>query len=472
MTAADADGGFQVQQSRSKGNSKRIYIGNLPQNDNIKAKLVDFLNQQANLGVVDGDVTIVRQGAAALVACADVNRAIATLNNVEFEGNKLAVQRERKKRPNNQSNKQPFRGWNRPSSIKNKPQANHKSAEVKKETPKEKSPISTETQDEKLFDNELELSQHLGSIVESELQAAKEDHANGDVVNAVIASTAAMTLLSSANAFGLEQHNDELKNDSAEQPPQIANSFADDLQADDTVDFLAQAKKPLSELLADYGEQDLDFQKVVPTTIPTEPTRKENTRQDYNNRLTLQGKAPIHVEVTSFGYIHGVPSEVRSGGWSYAHPLSPMDCRDLPQVPQYMARQDGLSPAVKRSLLNARDQDDEAKRDNCVRECANELGNQMFGALQEAIESGGHGHASPLRMTVYAGSESGRHRSVVVCELAATALRKLLRSNKDNRITQPVSVGTRHRDIERRQQQREMERRPKQSKQTELDGEW
>jgi RNase adaptor protein for sRNA GlmZ degradation len=115
--------------------------------------------------------------------------------------------------------------------------------------------------------------------------------------------------------------------------------------------------------------------------------------------------------------------------------------------------------------LNARKADN--TRDNSFRECANTMGKQIFTALEEAISSG-HGHASPLRMTVYAGSESGRHRSVLVCELGATALRKLLRSNEQNQITQPVSVGTRHRDIDRRQ--REMEQTGV-SKQKELESE-
>jgi hypothetical protein len=295
----------------------------------------------------------------------------------------------------------------------------------------------------------------------------------------MIASTAAMSLLSSTKAFGLDQNscNDD-QTGSPEDPVKTAVDPTGAYDGVDDDDFMSRAKKPLAELLADYGEQDLDFKKVVPTISTEEeetPMHNKSRREDFNNRLTLQGKAPIHVEVMSFGFIHGVPSDVRSGGWSYSHPLSPLDCRDLPQVPQYMARQDGLSPAVKRVLKNAQESDNDSKRDYRVQEYANELGQQMFDALFEAIAAGGYGHASPLRMTVYVGSESGRHRSVVVCELAATALRKLLRSNQDNRISQPVSVGTRHRDIERRHQQQNAERaRPKQLqiKQKEFESEW
>ena len=53
-------------------------------------------------------------------------------------------------------------------------------------------------------------------------------------------------------------------------------------------------------------------------------------------------------------------------------------------------------------------------------------------------------------MTVYIGSEYGRHRSVVIVEAAAIALRNMLRKNERGRFgSATVSVGTRHRDIDR-----------------------
>ena len=61
-------------------------------------------------------------------------------------------------------------------------------------------------------------------------------------------------------------------------------------------------------------------------------------------------------------------------------------------------------------------------------------------------------------MSIYAGSEIGRHRSVVVCEATGIILRKLLRTNEGDRINVPVSVGTLHQDIDRKQ--RETKARP------------
>jgi hypothetical protein len=458
-TMTETDGVFFVQ-SR-KASKKRIYIGNLPQESDLKPRLVEFLNQSAGLNVDEYDVSISEKQCSALVAVQDVNQVMATLRDVSFDGRTLVVQRETKNRQTNNTNaKQPFGGgWSRPSTTK------EKRLHVQNKDPVNKAPpiVRNEMENEGPAD-EWDVSEHVGSTIASEIKATEEDP-SVDVLNTMIASTAAVTLLSSMNGFGLDtdRKSNVVTDSSQEEPPQT-DPTADVTDNVTREDLGSLSKKPLSELLADYGEQDLDFKSFVPTEEPSD-VPKTKTRQDYQNRLTLQSKAPIHVELTSFGYMHGAPSELRSG-WSHAHPLSPVDCRELPQVPHYMARQDGLSPAVKRALLNARKEDD--TRDNSVRECAKSMGKQIFTALEEAISSG-HGHASPLRMTVHAGSESGRHRSVLVCELGATALRKLLRSNENNRITQPVSVGTRHRDIERRQ--REMERTGV-SKQKELESEW
>ena len=75
---------------------------------------------------------------------------------------------------------------------------------------------------------------------------------------------------------------------------------------------------------------------------------------------------------------------------------------------------------------------------------------QILPCLIEAQDVGGHGYVSPLSCKVQIGSELGRHRSVVVVERVAVALRQLLRENSQSKIRQPMSVGTFHRDIEKR----------------------
>ena len=77
------------------------------------------------------------------------------------------------------------------------------------------------------------------------------------------------------------------------------------------------------------------------------------------------------------------------------------------------------------------------------------ISKEVLDAVVLAIDEGNHGYVAPLQMKIYVGSETGRHRSVVVCEQTAKKLRTLLRNNENNRVTVPVSVGTFHRDLER-----------------------
>lgn len=224
------------------------------------------------------------------------------------------------------------------------------------------------------------------------------------------------------------------------------------------------ASQSLSEMLAEYGEQDLEWHKVVPSALNGAPTQDitestigidtsdqggRNALADTScgdNRLVLHGKAPIHVEFVSFGFRHGAPFELRQG-WSHALPLPAWDTREsLPtQVPPYLAWQDGLSGAVRRALLMA--------DGSTLRSLAKSIADQVATALLLAMTEGGHGYAFPLNVKVFVGSEMGRHRSVVVAEMAATSLRKLLRANAQNRFACPCSVGLHHRDLERKQAQ-------------------
>lgn len=210
-----------------------------------------------------------------------------------------------------------------------------------------------------------------------------------------------------------------------------------------------QASQPLSELLADYGEQDLNWKNAQPTDDPMSREKNKNSIGSSTSRLQQCGKAPIHVDLVSFGFHHGAPAELRNG-WSHAQPLPVFDCRDLSEVPHYLAWQDGLSGAVKRALMYPRDSNNNEPIGKSIRLVSEEAGDKILKALVDAVDDGGYGYTSPLRMTVYVGSESGRHRSVVLCELVATALRKRLRANKADIVQQPCSVSTRHRDLERK----------------------
>ena len=81
------------------------------------------------------------------------------------------------------------------------------------------------------------------------------------------------------------------------------------------------------------------------------------------------------------------------------------------------------------------------------------------------IDEGGHDPLSPLTMTVFVGSKYCRHQLVVLVEHPAVVLRARLRHNNGSRfnnststngiVRQPVSMGTRHRDMDAHHQDKE-----------------
>lgn len=273
--------------------------------------------------------------------------------------------------------------------------------------------------------------------------------------------------------------------------------------------WLGQQEPPqsLASLLEDYGTYDPNWMKMEPTnmvhendnnddevnteksivdsSIPNEhinedilvetpaeddqqqPVVGDMTIVNGINRLQLHGHAPIHVEFVSFGYRYGIPSEIRyySTGNCYTQPLLPFDTRTvLAPIPNYLSHIDGKAGIIKTTMLKWRSVEvgseptlksskemkavDEYKFFMNVRDYVNTcIIPPVTDAIVEAIDIGQHGYVSPITISIYIGSELGKHRSVVTAELAAIALRKLLRTNQYNRFQCPISVAGRHRDI-------------------------
>ena len=442
---------FVVSKSR-KGAGKgrrRVYVGNLPNGPDVALKLQKVF-REAGLEVPANHMEVKKtsKSAFALVSMdKDADRAVSDLQGTMMDGKKLVIQHEKKKKSNSggrqQSNsKKPSSsfggGWMGPAADNDNHDNNSK-------------PTLSSQERQQLMDPSLELSSNIKEIVSSQVETSD------DPVGTALAATAAMSLLSSVDAFGLNGDNEAAA-------ATLAAAATTQEVDEPKPDFAKSTMKPLSELLEDYGEQDLDFRKMVVTGDAEKPQSldkpvvEEKKKKSTQSRLGQHGKAPIHVVFTSFGYVHGAPSTT---GWSHAQPLPPLDCRGLPEVLDYLARRhDGKSPAVKRVVQQSEGCDGTVEA----------LSNRVWDALREAIADGGHGHALPLRMTVTVGSETGRHRSVVVAETAATRLRQRLRTNPNNQISQPVSVGTLHRDIERRTTAHET--RTARSKQNELEDRW
>jgi len=275
------------------------------------------------------------------------------------------------------------------------------------------------------------------------------------------------------------------------------NGFASFIQGQSMVGLLADfgeadpdwRNKILDD--ADAVEDDDDDDKPKNSTKPnttTTTTASNNNKTKYssktpnknsNSRLAVKGRAPIHLSIESFGFAHGAPSRKsrdRSGS-PYTQPMGLLSVGDdvTEPVPAYLEFHDGLrSGVIKRllksaplvgadaegdtnnNILDKYDDDDDDEQDLSLYKdffdyCKKYLAEFcIFPSLVEAIHRGGHGYVSPLTMTFRIGSHLGRHRSVVAVERVAQHLRSLLRTNEDDRITCSVSVGTVHRDVNKR----------------------
>ncbi len=261
-----------------------------------------------------------------------------------------------------------------------------------------------------------------------------------------------------------------------------------------------------SALLTDFGEADPKWKEKVIVEEDSKSSTKKETQQNTpstqkqavsHSKLAPHGKAAIHLSIESFGVVHGAPSRGardRSGS-PHTKPLEWLDVGDsiTDPVPEHLDFHDGLrSGVIKRMLKTAPlvveetknkhgwdddDDDDDSSIDlQSVRDfsayCREHLaGNKIFPSLLEAIHEGGHGYVNPLTMRFSIGSNLGRHRSVVATEWVAQQLRYLLRnhnekilsnSNKNDKTKHPytpkdrrpitctVSVGTVHRDVNKR----------------------
>lgn len=419
----------------NKRRTKRAFVGNLSYNPDVEDRVRALFSRSA-IPVRDLSIVPLKQPNTkcyALVEC-DVEMAIKCLHGVKFDGGILSVQHERKTGKPKKSNSKGFGGgWAAPSRTPN--------------------PLL-----DKPAPSLSEKMKNMSLIPES---SVTEDGA-ANIVN-----------------------------------PAVNKMVPPTSSSDDVSEFHSRCKLSLDNLMQEYGSYDPDYEKMKAMQFNTSQNTSAYMVENKCNcqslgMLASNGKAPIHVEVVSFGYKYSVPPQARDG-WSHSNPLSPIDCRDLPRCPHYVAKLSGLSHKVKRAMLRLEKDDDNENSDNesDIEESpiinplvtkSEKVSESIIRALEEAINEGGHGYAFPLEVTIFLGSEYGRHRSVVLCEIVAQNIRNLLRRNEGNRISQPVSVSTRHRDVDkkhrdeeafgvdlRREHEAEMKRKKKQEW---LDSRW
>ena len=424
--------------NKAISSKKRAYVGNLKYANDIDLKLQKLFHQSAILINREG-IEIVKLGnlpkgsdvkCIALVQC-DVESAIKCLNGVQFEGRLISVQREKKKQKNNKKGMAKFGGgWSKPPSSRT-------SKTPEKVTSQISSGIGMETV--KLVDSSL--SGHFNTLSVNNERPSRDDE---DVMN------------------------------------QPTSEVVDD----NITSFHAKCNSSLANLMQEYGERDPHFEQMVVEEDSSNTCSRPGKTKESCGMLVPNGKAPIHIEIISFGFKYGVPARAREG-WSHANPLAPIDCRSLPRCPHHVAKLSGLSFKVKRTLLsNASnsqcghsDLKEEIEVVNPVVAKSDEIARTVLKETLEAINEGGHGYAFPLGTSIYLGSEYGRHRSVVLAEKVAQDMRKMLRENRRDTFTQPISVSTRHRDVDqnhkdeeafgldlRRQHEAEIKRKKKQER--------
>ncbi len=408
--------------------SKRAFIGNLNNHPNIEEKLRELFSRSAITPLAIEIVPLKQPNTKcyALIQC-DVGMAIKCLNGMRFDGNILNVKPEKKDSNGRKKKGMGFGGgWSAPKASKN-------------------SDVSA-----------TQRNTFIGQNTDSEDQKHKESKMTSH------AKQSPDTILSASM--------DNMKLESGE--VSLTN------KSSDVANFHRKCKTPLKDLMAGYGAYDPDYEKMKARNVGDEfvATQSPNTEQDarqkpeaHSGMLAPNGKAPIHIELVSFGYKYSVPSQARDG-WSHSNPLSPIDCRDLPRCPHFVSKLSGLSFKVKRAMLSATiekkhsDSDESGDEDNGNMNAvgvnpllvkSEKVSITILKAIEEAINDGGHGYAFPLETKIYLGSEYGRHRSVVLCENMAQKIRSLLRKNVDGRIDQPVSVSTRHRDVDQKHRDEE-----------------
>ena len=438
----------------------------------------------------------------AFVEFADVDYAIQMLDGVKFDGKTLRVSKEK----TFDSRKQGGGGFG-----SSRWAGSNFDGPKSEGRPKQRISNGGSVAASKLK-TEREVVEEVKRVVSEEISDSS------DKITSAIACTAAVSLLSSVDAFGLENNGNmqsgkslshlipsinnekgmsdedfqsrcqlpmsDLLGEYGEQdldwkshkPTSLANSStnANNMTNDD---FRSRCKLPMTELLAEYGEQDSDWKKQQQHSAPVDNNRNQgenNENKNYDNGMLAPfEKAFIHLELVSFGFKYGAPSHSKKG-FTYAHPLPPIDARDLERAPAHVAKFNGLSYLVKKALLNPSDQIDETQKrekdatQSPMRRKANEIADDIIKVLVESINEGGHGPISPLTMTISIGSEYGRHRSVVIVEHLAVILRARLRRNdgkgyctgeldlvQNGIVRQLVSVETRHRDIDARHRDEE-----------------
>lgn len=496
------DQDWQTAKTNHQKNKKRVYVGNLIYANDLQTQESLIRNLFASSAIPTKQIEIIPLKKPlgkcyALVEC-DVNNAIKCLNGILFQGERIVVKAEQKQFSNSQGKSSRHKnamssfgggGWSQPT-------MNAQKRQHKDDTFKTKKIVSgfqqLDIQESSIHPND-DPQDNFYHRKKQSLETLMGEYGEYDPNYEKMKQQPQTQVDSSPVASNLETMKKINNNNNISNNINNNNNIINNNNISNNInDFFSKCKTPLSELLQDYGEYDPDYEKMkqqplIPSTHDDSLSKlqqqkeeqKEEQEQSTKHEGMLTTHGPIHVQIVSFGYKYGTPKQ---GYWSHSNPMSALDCRYLPRCHFSLAKFSGLHYKVKKSMTRRHyyghdpsddmeehskdnNNDDNNKRPNEVEEKdatmgqqgtkdnelvtkAKEVAHDIQSCVIDAIQDGGHGYAFPLEMTIYVGSEYGRHRSVVLVETIAVQLRQLLRRNEGGKITQPVSVSTRHRDVD------------------------
>jgi len=89
---------FQVHANQKNKAKLRAYIGNLRSCSDIKTKLLYLLQEKGFVDVAERDIEVHKlKSSFALVSCSNVDRLIAKINGVDFDGRTLVAKKSRRR---------------------------------------------------------------------------------------------------------------------------------------------------------------------------------------------------------------------------------------------------------------------------------------------------------------------------------------------------------------------------------------
>jgi len=255
---------------------------------------------KSGITITPNEITYKADTSIATVLVQDIGFAISCIHKSQFDGRVVGCKKYNKAKATTNDN---WGSWSGSGSGFGSNNVTSKPKHRKKSKPKSKPKINNE-QPPPDDDPLLVAAETMAAINSETIEAGLPDEQCATFA-VMAASTLMASLMSAVDA----------------PPPN---------EDDDSVEgFQQRCNAPLSVLMADYGEfAPLPASSKAPSKKPSKapsPPSSPKSKPKSSGMLLPNGKAAIHIVVTSFGFKYGKPKS--SGGFSLSDPLPVFDCR-------------------------------------------------------------------------------------------------------------------------------------------------